>query len=177
MAGQERSVGREPSLSIAAAHSLAGLAGPAQPVAYSATRPSRNNRGRAGHRPKFGGCGVLVAFAISAALHRWIFRCDLHSQPNSSLGITDSGIYRETRRRFSWRSEAPSNLGDSVHLALPPRPLLGVGAVCDLRPCDSRATAGWVALVHGGILRVCRCRRFTRAQRIAQAPLTTESAI
>ena len=159
-----------PELSIAAAHSLTTSA---HPVAYCVTRYSRHRSIRVGRPLNLEAKDSLVGFTISAPLCCRRFRGNRRSQPNSSLGIANSYICRETRWRFSWRSEAPSNLGDSIRLAIPSRPLFGVGAAGGFRPRYCRESAGGVALVHGGILRVRCGRRPTDAQRNAEAPFTT----
>lgn len=159
-----------PDLSIAAAHSLTASA---HPVAYCVVRYSRRRSIRVGHPLNLEAKDSLVAFTISAALCCRRFRGNPRSQPNSSLGIANSYIGRETRRRFSWRTEAPSNLGASIRLAIPSRPLFGIGAAGGFRPCYYRASAGGVALVHGGILLLRCTRRLTGAQRNAEAPFTT----
>lgn len=158
-----------PELSIAAAHSLTASA---HPVAYCVTRYSRRRLIRVGHPLNLEAKDSLVAFTISAALYRRRFRGNPRSQPNSSLGIANSYICRETRWRFSWRPEAPSNLGDPIRLAIPSRPLFGVGTAGGFHPRYCRASAGGVALVHGGILRLRCRRRLTGAQRNAEAPVT-----
>jgi hypothetical protein len=145
-------------------------------VGYCATMVRVDDRA-VGHPLNLEAETPFVAFTISAALCCWILRRDLYSQPSCSLGSSDSYICRETRWRFPWCSEAPSNLGDSVRLTLPSHLLPRVGAASGFRPCNGRATAGGVALVHGGILRLCCVSRLTGAQRYAQAPFSTGSSI